>query len=142
MSVISLQRLTLGNCLDYTLGVGPIAFGFLAVPTLARAAGREPLEAWVQLPLSLPTLYMHFTHTTDAIQQQRVWTCLSCGVCHASAIERANSLRVLLLAGWQPATSLGALASLVSMPCPGGLYYQERGYAIVRSSHLVGRSLS
>ena len=51
---LALQRLTLGNVIDYSLGVAPLTAGFLILPSLAGAAGREPAEAW-ELSLSLPT---------------------------------------------------------------------------------------
>ena len=110
---LALQRLTLGNVIDYSLGVVPLAAGFLILPSLAGAAGREPAEAW-ELSLSLPTLLAHFTHSPDSVEQRRLWTCVTCGLCHPDAVSRAFSLRGLLLAGWQPATSFGALACLAT----------------------------
>ena len=71
MSVLSLQRLTLGNVIDYSLGVVPLAAGFLILPSLAGAAGREPAEAW-ELSLSLPTyiIYLHVVENS-AVPQKR-----------------------------------------------------------------------
>ena len=111
MSVVLTGRLSRGTLLDYAASVGPIAAGFVLVPTLACAAGHEPPETWPQLALSLPTLYKHFTHTSDAPIHGRWWTCLTCGLCHADAAQRDHALRGLLLAGWGPTSELGALAT-------------------------------
>ena len=62
MSVLSLQRLTLGNVIDYSLGVVPLAAGFLILPSLAGAAGRETADGMGAVSLASavsPTLYTY-----------------------------------------------------------------------------------
>ncbi|KAL1529490.1 hypothetical protein AB1Y20_000436 [Prymnesium parvum] len=117
MSVVWLRTLSRGAFYDYALGVGPIAAGFLLVPTLNCAAGREAPPGWPQLPLPLAMLHCHFTHTSEAHSSGRWWTCLTCGLCHADANARAHSLLGLLLAGWPVASSFGVLPPVVTFFC-------------------------
>ena len=111
MAVVLTGRLSRGSCYEYGLAVGPIAAGFLLVPTLGRAAGREPPESWPQLALAMPALLAHFTHTSDSLKNGRWYTALTCSLCHADAAQRNQTLLSLLLAGWGPATTLGAAST-------------------------------
>ncbi|KAL3928477.1 MAG: hypothetical protein SGPRY_002371 [Prymnesium sp.] len=111
MSVEWLGRLSRGSLFDYALAMGPIAAGFLLVPTLSCAAAREPPEWWPQLSISLRALHAHWTHSADAEAQGRWWTCVACAVCHADAASRDHALPSLLLSGLGPATSFGAVAT-------------------------------
>ena len=48
MAVVAFRRLQLNDFYE----LAPYAIAFAAVPTLACAAGREPLPAWPVLPLT------------------------------------------------------------------------------------------
>lgn len=111
-------RLSRSSLRDYAWSVGPIAAGFIAVPTLACAAGREGGAWWPQLPLPLSVLSTHFTHTSTSISQGRWWTVFTSGVCHPDQIQRDHSVCALLLAGWQPAAAFGPVGTLTAF-CGG-----------------------
>jgi membrane associated rhomboid family serine protease len=93
---------------------------FAVVPTLACAAGAEPLPQWPTLiALDHQTLLSHFTHLrsgknwweelVDLLKRKNWWTIATSALCHADAKHRDNNILGLLSVGWKPAHELGAL---------------------------------
>lgn len=93
---------------------------FAVVPTLACAAGAEPLPQWPTLiALDHQTLLSHFTHLrggknwweelVDLPTRKNWWTIATSALCHADAKHRDSNILGLLSAGWKPAHELGAL---------------------------------
>lgn len=105
MAVVAVRRLQLHDFYELV----PYAAAFAAVPTLACAAGREPLPPWPILPLTHSSLLANFTFTADNLKLPRArwWTLFTSAFCHSDAAHRDRNLVNLLLCGLQLAPELG-----------------------------------
>ena len=61
--MLAMHTLSVRDALDYTLTAAPLLGAILAVPTLAAAAGHEPLPPWPTLPLEPRTLREHLVRS-------------------------------------------------------------------------------
>jgi membrane associated rhomboid family serine protease len=113
MAVVAFRRLQLSDFYE----LAPYAIAFAVVPTLACAAGREPLPPWPVLPLTHEQLLANFTFrqeqslltnfTFTQSSRKKWWTLLTSAFCHADAAHRDRNLVNLLLCGLQLAPDLG-----------------------------------
>ena len=112
MAVVALRRMQISDFYE----LAPYAIAFAAVPTLACAAGREPLPPWPVLPLTHSNLLSNFTFTIENLKRAnpKWWTLLTSAFCHSDAAHRDRNLVNLLLCGLQLAPELGRLGLAVT----------------------------
>ena len=103
------------DALDYALDCAALALGMAVVPTLAAAAGREPLPSWPTLPLSVRFLQEHLCVRAAGIPSERWYTALSHIACHMDATHRHDNICALVLTGWLPWSVFGRAGWLATL---------------------------
>lgn len=136
MAFVAGRSMSLSDVRERILALAPLAAGFALVPTLACAAGAEPLPPWPTLPLSHAFVLKHFTYVDGDFGRGQWWAVLASALCHTDGPHRDRNLLSLLCAGWHPAAVFGRGLAAVFFAGHLAAALNAAGHALQRRRHL------